>query len=50
VEASVEATVGAIRDPVTLFVEQRSMLRTPAVLALRDSPGKIVISNRLGHK
>lgn len=39
VDASIDATVGAIRDPVTLFVEQRSMLRTPAVLALRDSPG-----------
>ncbi|KAI2492040.1 hypothetical protein MHU86_22499 [Fragilaria crotonensis] len=33
-EAANEAAVGAIRDPVTLFHEQRSMLDTPAIKAL----------------
>mmetsp|Transcript_17931 Transcript_17931/g.25533 ORF Transcript_17931/g.25533 Transcript_17931/m.25533 type:complete len:422 (+) Transcript_17931:44-1309(+) len=37
-EASKEAAIGAIRDPVTLFVEQRTMLSMPAILALADSP------------
>lgn len=35
-EAAKEAAIGAIRDPVTLFQEQRSMLSSPAVKALAD--------------
>jgi len=35
-EAAKEAAIGAIRDPVTLFQEQRSMLSSPAVKGLAD--------------
>lgn len=34
VEAARDATVGAIRDPVSLFVHQRSMLTLPAIQAM----------------
>jgi translation initiation factor 3 subunit M len=34
IEAATEAALGAIRDPVTLFQEQRSLLETPAIQAL----------------
>lgn len=37
--AAKDAAVGAIRDPVTLFAEQRSMLLMPAVTALGNNPG-----------
>jgi translation initiation factor 3 subunit M len=33
-QAAREAAVGAIRDPVTLFVEQRNLLQQPAIHAL----------------
>lgn len=38
-DAAKEAAIGAIRDPVTLFQQQRSMLSTPAVKALAGSNG-----------
>lgn len=36
--AAKEAAIGAVRDPVTLFDEQRGMLSLPAVVALGGSP------------
>jgi translation initiation factor 3 subunit M len=36
-EAATEAALGAIRDPVTLFQEQRSLLENPAIQALAGS-------------
>ena len=38
-EAAKQAAVGAIRDPVSLFVQQRKILTLPAVLALEASDG-----------
>jgi len=35
-EMAAQAAEGAIRDPVTLFAEQRGMLRMPAIVALKD--------------
>jgi hypothetical protein len=37
-----EAAIGAVRDPVSLFVEQRNMLQLPAIQALQKSDGKSV--------
>jgi len=37
-EAAKEAAIGAIRDPVTLFQQQRSMLSSPAIKVLADKP------------
>jgi len=38
-QAAKQAAVGAIRDPITLFTEQRSMLKLPAIAALgKGSP------------
>mmetsp|Transcript_6240 Transcript_6240/g.9595 ORF Transcript_6240/g.9595 Transcript_6240/m.9595 type:complete len:380 (+) Transcript_6240:235-1374(+) len=36
-DAAREAAIGAIRDPVTLFQQQRSMLSTPVIKALAGS-------------
>mmetsp|Transcript_6802 Transcript_6802/g.9931 ORF Transcript_6802/g.9931 Transcript_6802/m.9931 type:complete len:380 (+) Transcript_6802:154-1293(+) len=36
-DAAKEAAIGAIRDPVTLFQQQRSMLNTPAIKALEGN-------------
>ena len=36
-EAAKHAAIGAIRDPVTLFVHQRNLLQQPAVQALQKS-------------
>lgn len=38
--AAKDAAVGAIKDPVTLFAEQRGMLLLPAVAALGNNPGE----------
>lgn len=37
IAAAKKAATGAVRDPVTLFSEQRNMLKLPAVLALKNS-------------
>lgn len=37
-----EAAIGAVRDPVSLFVEQRNILQLVAVQALQKSDGKSV--------
>jgi len=42
VDAAKEAAVGAIRDPVSLFVHQRSMLSLPAIQALGQSNGMLL--------
>jgi hypothetical protein len=36
-----EAALGAIVDPVSLFIHQRSMLAMPAVQALATNPGEL---------
>lgn len=38
-EAAKQAAIGAIRDPVSLFVQQRKILSLPAILALEASDG-----------
>ena len=42
--AAKDAAVGAIKDPVTLFAEQRGMLLLPAVMALENNPGEFILS------
>jgi hypothetical protein len=42
-QAIKEAVIGTIKDPVTLFVEQRSMLSVPAVEVLASNPGKFMV-------
>jgi len=39
-EVAHNAAIGAIQDPITLFVEQRGMLHLPAVAALSQSSNK----------
>ena len=41
--AAKDAAIGAIRDPVTLFMQQRSMLTMPAIQALASNPGESFI-------
>lgn len=41
--AAKDAAVGAIKDPVTLFAEQRGMLLLPAVVALGNNPGEFIL-------
>ena len=36
-EAAKEAAVGAVRDPVTLFVQQRMMMSLPAIQSLKEN-------------
>ncbi len=38
-EAAKQAAIGAIKDPVSLFVQQRKILSLPAILALEASDG-----------
>lgn len=38
--AAKEAAIGAIRDPVTLFIQQRGMLTLPAIQALDSQSGE----------
>lgn len=38
--AAKEAAIGAIRDPVTLFIQQRGMLTMPAIQALESQSGE----------
>lgn len=40
--AAKDAAVGAIKDPVTLFAEQRGMLLLPAIAALGNNAGEFV--------
>ena len=40
-ESAKQAAMGAIRDPISLFVEQRKILSLPAVQALEKSNGKL---------
>lgn len=37
--AAKEAAIGAIRDPVTLFIQQRGMLSLPAIQKLNTQSG-----------
>ena len=37
IEVAQNATIGAIQDPISLFVEQRGMLHLPAIAALKQS-------------
>ena len=41
VQAAREVVIGAIRDPVTLFVQQRNLLKQPAVQALESQDAKL---------
>ncbi|GAX14299.1 translation initiation factor 3 subunit M [Fistulifera solaris] len=41
IEAAREAAIGAIRDPVTLFVQQRNLLKQPAIQALESQDAKL---------
>lgn len=43
-----EAALGAINDPVSLFVHQRNMLSLPAVQALSKNAGKFFSWNFVG--
>lgn len=39
-EIAKEAALGAVNDPVSLFIHQRSMLSLPAIEALSKNAGK----------
>ena len=43
VSAAKQAAIGAIRDPVSLFVQQRKILSLPAVQALESSEGRLIV-------
>jgi hypothetical protein len=39
-ESSQKAAIGAIQDPVSLFVQQRNILSLPAIQSLQKKSGK----------
>ena len=41
--AAKEAAIGAIQDPVTLFIQQRGMLTMPAIQALESNSGTFIL-------
>lgn len=41
--AAKEAAIGAIQDPVTLFMQQRGMLTMPAIQALKSNSGTLLL-------
>jgi hypothetical protein len=40
-ESSQKAAIGAIRDPVSLFVQQRNIMSLPAIQALEKTAGTL---------
>lgn len=48
-EYAKKAAIGAIQDPVSLFVQQRKILTLPAVEALGQSDGTSVVVDRLSN-
>lgn len=45
IESAQEAAIGAIRDPVSLFVNQRNILSLPAIQALETNSRKFLITS-----
>lgn len=43
--SSQKAAIGAIKDPVSLFVQQRNILALPAIQALAKNSGKLQFLN-----